>query len=125
MESSKRNDAGKVPSSMGAVRGGSYRQSAVLTSKVLPRGGATGPVAGRHLSVPKDGRLVIPADLRDALGLRDGGKVVAEVRDGALVIETLATRLRRLRELVQASDKGTGSVVEEFLAEKRTEAAHE
>jgi AbrB family looped-hinge helix DNA binding protein len=75
--------------------------------------------------VPKDGRLVIPADVRDALGLRDGGTVVAELRDGALVIETMPTRLRRLRELVRASDKGTGSVVEEFLAEKRREAARE
>jgi AbrB family looped-hinge helix DNA binding protein len=125
MNSSKRNDAGKAPSSTVKLRRGSDVKSVCLTKKVAPKPRATGSITLRHLSVPKDGRLVIPADLRDALGLRDGGTVVAEVRDGALVIETMATRLRRLRELVHASDKGTGSVVEEFLAEKRTEAARE
>jgi AbrB family looped-hinge helix DNA binding protein len=115
----------KAPSLAGKVPSGRPAKAGRLTDAAAPQSGPSGAVTFRQLTVPKDGRVVIPADLRDALGLKDGGTVVAEVRDGALVLETMVTRLRRIRDLVRASDRGTGSVVDEFLAEKRAEAARE
>ena len=125
MKSPNRNKSKKAPSLAGRLPGGRPSKTGRLTDAAAPQSGSTGAVSFRQLTVPKDGRVVIPADLRDELGLKDGGTVVAEVRDGALVLETMAPRLRRIRDLVRASDRGTGSVVDEFLAEKRAEAARE
>lgn len=78
-----------------------------------------------QLSVGQDGRILIPAEVREALGIRRGGKVVAEVRDGVLLIDTLEARLARIQAALAPLKRPGESVVDEFIAEKRAEAARE
>ena len=73
----------------------------------------------------ENGRLVVPAPLRQQLGLAKGGKLVASVRDGALVLETYENAMERVRRLAQSYLGSGGSVVDELLAERREEAAKE
>ena len=123
MESPGRNTSGKVPSRAGRALRGRPAMAGRPTDAASPPSGSSVAVTLRHLSVPKDRRVGIPADLREALGQKHGGTVVAGVRDGAPVLETMASRLRRFRDLVRSSDRGMGSVVDGFLAEKRAGAA--
>lgn len=74
------------------------------------------------------GRLQVPADIRQALGLKDGDAVTMEVVDGKLqvrpyrdVIAEVQARFRKhLPPGVSAS-----SVVDELIAERRAEAERE
>jgi bifunctional DNA-binding transcriptional regulator/antitoxin component of YhaV-PrlF toxin-antitoxin module len=73
--------------------------------------------------------VTIPAQLRQQLGLVPGTRAVAYVEAGRLVIEDRQHLLVRLQEEVarraEVSGAGTGSAVEELLAERRAEAAAE
>jgi AbrB family looped-hinge helix DNA binding protein len=79
--------------------------------------------------VNEQGRVTIPAPLRQQLGLVPGSRAVAYVEDGRLVIEDRRHLLARLQDDVarraEASGAGTGSAVDELLAERRAEAAAE
>ena len=66
------------------------------------------------------GRLVVPAPIRKALGFAVGEKLVARVKDEHLVIEKAAAVERRLHERFR---KVAGrSLAEELLAERHLEA---
>ena len=78
-----------------------------------------------RLKVGQDGRLLVPADLRDRTGIERGGSVIAEVRDGALVIEPAGAWLDRAQAIARKYDRGQGSPVDELIAERRAEAARE
>lgn len=51
-----------------------------------------------HLRMGRQGRIVIPADVRRHLGLQPDEPLVARVEDGQLVLERQANILRRLQE---------------------------
>jgi bifunctional DNA-binding transcriptional regulator/antitoxin component of YhaV-PrlF toxin-antitoxin module len=68
---------------------------------------------------------LIPADLRDASGIHRGAVVIAEVEDGRLVLESYDARIDRLQARLAKYKRPGESVVDEFIAEKRAEAARE
>jgi AbrB family looped-hinge helix DNA binding protein len=70
------------------------------------------------------GRLVVPAALRRALGLHAGDTLVARVEDGRLVLETRASIKRRLQARYRqvAPDR---CLSDELIAERRAEARRE
>jgi AbrB family looped-hinge helix DNA binding protein len=75
------------------------------------------------------GKIVIPADLRRELGIKDGDKLVLE-RDatGGIVLKTYAQVVREVQEAFRAmrgGKPGSGTVVDEFLAERRVAAEEE
>lgn len=70
----------------------------------------------------KQGRLVVPATLRQELGLKVGDELVARVEDGRLVFERRAALIERLRARFKDVK---GSMAEELLRERREEAARE
>jgi AbrB family looped-hinge helix DNA binding protein len=72
-----------------------------------------------RLKVGPDGRVLIPADMRRAAGIVPGDTVLAEIRDGAVEIATLATRIRRVQDMLAPYKKPGVSIVDEFIAEKR------
>jgi len=72
----------------------------------------------------RQGRLVIPADLRRKLGLNDGDELVARDEDGRLVIERRSAVLTRIRRRLQALPAEV-SLVDDLLAERRREAQRE
>lgn len=80
-----------------------------------------------HIQMAHNGRLVVPAPLRHAIGLPKGGKLVARVtEDGALVLEPFDTAVARMRHMVRAR-MGTDQthVVEEFLTDRQAAAGAE
>jgi bifunctional DNA-binding transcriptional regulator/antitoxin component of YhaV-PrlF toxin-antitoxin module len=78
-----------------------------------------------HVVMAENGRLVVPVKLRREIGMPTGGKLVASVRDGALVLEPFEVAVRRVQAMTKAYKKPGESVVEEFLAERRAEAQAE
>ena len=72
-----------------------------------------------------NGRLSVPAKLRKALGLEDGGVVVLSVHDGELRIRPVKAVLAEVQAMVAPYLKASGDSVERFLADKRAEVARE
>jgi AbrB family looped-hinge helix DNA binding protein len=70
------------------------------------------------------GRLVIPAAARRALGLRAGDVLSVRVEADHLVLERRAAVLARLRERFAAVPRSV-SLVDELLSERREEARRE
>lgn len=72
-----------------------------------------------------NGRLVIPAPLREALGLTAGDEVVLRVTDGELRLLSRAAAIERFQDLVRARVPADRLLSEELIAERRAEAARE
>lgn len=72
------------------------------------------------------GRILLPAALRERLGIVPKAAVEVEAReDGSVVLRDVREeRRRRLRE-AQGSFEGRGGSVDELIAERRAEAARE
>jgi AbrB family looped-hinge helix DNA binding protein len=70
------------------------------------------------------GRLVIPAAARRALGLRAGDVLSVRVEQDHLVLERRAAVLARLRERFAAVPQSV-SLADELISERREEARRE
>ena len=71
------------------------------------------------------GRIVVPVEVRRALGLEQGDRLVVRVEDGRLVLETPAAILARIQqEFAEAVPPGT-SMVDDLIEERRAEAQRE
>ena len=73
----------------------------------------------RRLKVAPDGRLLIPADMREAMQLREGGTVIVRVEGGELCVVDLQVSIRQAQACMQKYKKPGESVVDKFLAERR------
>jgi antitoxin PrlF len=71
------------------------------------------------------GRVVIPVEMRKALGMDVGGVLVLRVEDGELRISTMRSRLRRAQEWVRQFVPPGVSLADELSAERREAAKHE
>ncbi len=72
-----------------------------------------------------NGRIVIPAAIREELGIRPGDPVLMEVEGGVLRIESYPTRIAQIqRELAHFIVPGV-SMADELIAERREEARRE
>ena len=78
-----------------------------------------------HVVMAENGRLVVPAALRQQLGLGKGGKLVASIRDGALVLEPFDVAVRRARIVAKTYFQPGQSPADELIAERRREAKAE
>lgn len=72
----------------------------------------------------QQGRVVIPAAVRAALGLRPGDRLHLHLADGRLVLERPGDAVTELRGLASSLTRAR-SLVEELLAERRAAAADE
>jgi AbrB family looped-hinge helix DNA binding protein len=77
------------------------------------------------LTLAPNGRIVIPAAMRAALGLKGGARLVARVEDGAIILEPIETSVRRSQALVAAYANAGAHMSDELIAERRAEAAGE
>jgi len=75
--------------------------------------------------VGEKGRLVIPAGMREALGLNVGDAVELRVEDDELRISTIRSRIRRAQQSVRHLAPPGTLVSEELSAERRKAAKHE
>jgi AbrB family looped-hinge helix DNA binding protein len=76
-------------------------------------------------TVNENGRIVIPAQFRKALGIDVGDEVVLRIEDNELRISTLKRRLERAQRLVRQHVKPGTSLVDELIAERREAAKRE
>jgi AbrB family looped-hinge helix DNA binding protein len=68
--------------------------------------------------VDKHGRVVIPAEMREALDLHPDTKVRLWVEEGELHLMSLREGIRRSQELVAKYTQGRTGLLDEFLAER-------
>ncbi|HET7881542.1 MAG TPA: MraZ N-terminal domain-containing protein [Acetobacteraceae bacterium] len=77
------------------------------------------------MRVAPNGRLIIPAKYRQALGLRDGGMVVLSLKDREIRIRPIAAVLDEVQAMVAPFVKASGDTVDRFIADRHAEAARE
>lgn len=76
------------------------------------------------LVLGQQGRLVIPAEVRAALGLATGDRLHLHLAGSRLVLERQQDAVAELRQLAVKVPKSR-SLVDELLAERRLAATHE
>ena len=78
-----------------------------------------------RLRVNENGRVVIPASFRKALGINIGDEVVLLIDDDELRITTVKRGVQRAQRLVRKHVKAGTSLVDELIAERREASKHE
>ncbi len=77
------------------------------------------------VKLSREGRVLIPAEVRATLGLSIGAHLSLAVQDGEIRIFDRAQALRRARDIALKYKKPGESVVDELLRERRAEAGRE
>jgi AbrB family looped-hinge helix DNA binding protein len=78
-----------------------------------------------RLRIRENGRVVIPASFRKALGINPGDEILLRLEDDELRISTLKGRIERARRHVRKYVKPGVSLVDELIAERREAAKRE
>jgi AbrB family looped-hinge helix DNA binding protein len=78
-----------------------------------------------RLRVRENGRVVIPASFRKALGIRAGDEILLRFEDDELRITTMKRRIERAQRHARKYVKRGVSLVDELLAERREAARRE
>ena len=77
-----------------------------------------------EVRVGAQGRLVIPANIRRAMGIVPGEILIARIKDGQLVLEKPEQIMARLKETF-ANVPPDVSLADELISERREEAQRE
>ena len=72
-----------------------------------------------HTRINENGRVVIPAPFRRALGIQSGDTIVLRIENDELRITTLRQRLARAQQLVRTHVAPKTFLVDELIAERR------
>jgi AbrB family looped-hinge helix DNA binding protein len=78
-----------------------------------------------RLKVDAAGRVLIPADIRAAMGLSEGGTVLAWLEQGELRVVGIEAAARRAQQLARAKLGPNARLAEELIADRRAEARRE
>lgn len=78
-----------------------------------------------RLRLAENGRVVIPAQVRKELGVESGGEIILQREENGYRLSTRRQRIEEARRYLRRHAKPGGSVVEEFIAERREAARHE
>ena len=78
-----------------------------------------------RVSISANGRMVLPANLRQQLHVEGGGLLVIREDEGRLVLESVDDAVRRAQALVRRYAPDAQNVTDELLAERRADAARE
>ena len=84
-----------------------------------------GDVESQKIRILADGRMVIPAKMRSAMLIDEGGYLTARVVEGELRVLTPKAAVFRLQRRLREQVPEGVSVVDELIAERRTEARRE
>jgi len=72
-----------------------------------------------------NGRIVIPAPARRALGIEPGDELILVVEDGEIRLRTVEQAARKAQDLVRRYSRPGESLADSLVAERREEAARE
>jgi len=75
--------------------------------------------------INENGRVVIPASYRKALGIKAGDEIVLRIENDELRIMTLKRRIERAQRHVRKYVKAGRSLADELIAERREAARRE
>ena len=78
-----------------------------------------------RIRVNENGRVVIPASYRKALGIKAGDEVILRMEDDELRITTMKRKIERARRRIRKYVKPGVSLVDELIAERREAAKRE
>jgi AbrB family looped-hinge helix DNA binding protein len=78
-----------------------------------------------HTRINENGRVVIPASFRRALGIQPGDTVVLRIENNELRMTTLRQRLAKAQQLVRKHVARNTSLADELIAERREAARRE
>ena len=78
-----------------------------------------------HASLGADGRLLIPAALRDAAGIKRGDRLFLRVEGEQIVVESFRATIKRLQDLLAPLKQPGVSIVDELIADRRAESRRE
>jgi len=84
------------------------------------RSGSGHPTGSVQLRIEPNGRILVPAEYRDAMDLDKNGRVSARIVDGELRLISPKTALRKAQKIAKKFKKPGQSVVDEFLAGRKT-----
>lgn len=76
-----------------------------------------------QMKMSDGGRVVMPAEIRQALGLKEGDAVLWSLVDGEARVTSRAQRIRQAQALVRRHVPAGVSLADELIAERRQEAA--
>ena len=72
-----------------------------------------------------NGRIVIPAEIRQKMGLRPGDILLLHVEDNVLIVESQQSRIRRVQESLRRLIPSDRVLSDELVADRREEARNE
>ena len=78
-----------------------------------------------RIRLNENGRVVIPASYRKALGIKAGDEVILRMEDDELRITTMKRKIARARRRIRKYVKPGVSLVDELIAERREAAKRE
>lgn len=78
-----------------------------------------------RMRVGQNGRMVIPAAFRKAMGIQVGDEILLRIEDGELRITTQQRRIRQAQRRARRYLKPGASLVEELLSERHEAARNE
>ncbi len=78
-----------------------------------------------RVQIASNGRMVLPAGLRQQLHVEGGGFLIIRKDEGRLVLESMDDAVRRAQALVRHYAPQADGVADELLAERRADAARE
>ncbi len=78
-----------------------------------------------HVTMGSNGRIVIPANIRNQLGMPQGGSFVAHVENGEVRLEPIAHAIARVQALLDGYVPRGVSLADELSAERRDAAERE
>lgn len=73
----------------------------------------------------ENGRIVIPAAFRKALGIELGDELLLRLGEDGVLLTTIKLRVAMAQRLVRKYVKPGESLVDDLIAERRTEARRE
>jgi len=78
-----------------------------------------------RLKINDNGRIVIPAAYRQALGVEAGDEIILRIEDDELRITTMKRKIERAQRRIRQYVKPGVSLVDELIAERREAAKRE
>ncbi|MER8956947.1 AbrB/MazE/SpoVT family DNA-binding domain-containing protein [Mesorhizobium sp. M0833] len=79
------------------------------------------PAKRERVKLGEGGRFVIPAAMREEMGVKPGEEMILHVENGELRVRSWLQNLRRVQAELSALKQPGESVVDEFLKERREE----